>query len=401
MIFLSTLYCLESYAQQDTTVNLDVLKAPTSTAFNLLDFSPSAIERPSDVNAFALSLQSTTKNFSSLPNSYAVEFAPIYLTKKRTVSLSDMNSAAFKEVFRQSFLLSVGYTHLGPEGQEDVDSLRQSKIGIGFKFSIIRPHFSNKTVEVYNRLLLQQQSMLDFVVKGLGNDAEITEIEDSIKNVTTIQPDLTKQRQLRIMLIKRLGALDSIRNSLINIQLPEQEAFKEAKKLASDFKIERKGLFLDLAAGIVLDFTYDFFNRSKVTKSGAWLTGGYENGSNGISSLAILRYLYQPDNISADNSGILLADDLSTLDAGGRFILSGAQGRLSLSAEGIYRSVLAANTVAPSWRFVLNIEYDIGVNKILTFAFGRNFDGSVTKGGNVIAALNFASSFGSSRKISH
>jgi hypothetical protein len=59
--------------------------------------------------------------------------------------------------------------------------------------------------------------------------------------------------------------------------------------------------------------------------------------------------------------------------------------------------VLTKNTIDPSWRWVLNAEYDIGNNQRLTFFFGRAFNGTTTKDGNVIAALNFLKGLGNRR----
>jgi hypothetical protein len=117
--------------------------------------------------------------------------------------------------------------------------------------------------------------------------------------------------------------------------------------------------------------------------------------------MGIARYLFQPDKIFADDNNVIQSKDISTFDAGGKLLFNGFNGRLALSTEVIYRSVLTTSTVDPSWRLVFNTEYDIGKNKKLTFAFGRNFDGAISKGGNLIAALNFISSFGSARKISN
>ena len=73
---------------------------------------------------------------------------------------------------------------------------------------------------------------------------------------------------------------------------------------------------------------------------------------------------------------------------------------LSFSAEAIYRSVLGKSVIDPSWRLVLNAEYNLGANRKLTFAFGRDFDGTISKAGNLIAAINFIAGFGNDRKIS-
>jgi len=49
----------------------------------------------------------------------------------------------------------------------------------------------------------------------------------------------------------------------------------------------------------------------------------------------------------------------------------------------------------------LNTSYDLGDNKIITFNLGRDFDGTVTKDGNLVAALNLVLGLGSVRNIGH
>jgi len=53
----------------------------------------------------------------------------------------------------------------------------------------------------------------------------------------------------------------------------------------------------------------------------------------------------------------------------------------------------------PSWRLVLSTEYEVAKNRKVTFSFGRNFDGAISKGGNLIAAINFIAGFGGERKV--
>ena len=57
----------------------------------------------------------------------------------------------------------------------------------------------------------------------------------------------------------------------------------------------------------------------------------------------------------------------------------------------------------PTWKSIVgltfNAKYSVGFNQKITFAFGRNFNGTVTKTGNLIAALNFIRGFGSNKKI--
>ena len=68
----------------------------------------------------------------------------------------------------------------------------------------------------------------------------------------------------------------------------------------------------------------------------------------------------------------------------------------------MYRSILGnqetAEKIEPSWRATLNAEYEINSRLKLTFAFGRDFNGTITKSGNVVSFLNLLMSFGGTNR---
>lgn len=389
----------------DTTVNLDLLKAPTSVAFNLMGISSSDIERPTDLTSFAASLRNTTNNFSKLPSSYAIEFAPAWLLRSNNLTLDKYSSTRFKDVFNQSFSVSLGITKQSADGKED-DSTAFSKFGFGIKFSIVRPKWTSKTQQLFDTILYYQKIALSdfksYTDSMKADNPEIKKLKDQLVAVNAssdFAPDI--KRALIVSIAKRIDSLQK----LIVIQYNEDE-FKSLReshnsllKAASNFKTERAGPFLDFSTGLVVDFPDNRFNYSLISKAGAWLTGGYEGGNNNLSILGIVRYLYQPDKIFADDAGTLKSANISTFDAGGRILIKGAGGKFMGSAEGIYRSVLKKNLIDPNWRLVLNVEYDVGFNQKLTFSFGKNFDGTVNKSGNLIAALNFIKAFGAQKKL--
>ncbi|HEX8333177.1 MAG TPA: hypothetical protein VF622_11165 [Segetibacter sp.] len=405
---LSTIafYCICSIGisqQIDTTIKLDLLKAPVSPAFNLLGIASNEVERPTDVTSFALSLQNASNNFSAIPKSYAIEIAPFLLGTKKFI-LNDFDKK--ENVFKQSFLLSGGFTHKGPEGKEEVDSLKTVKLGMGTKFSIIRPKWSQDTRSKYNNLIEAQKQVLQDYKRfekhnknyalWLSKRMERKEVELN-KNL-----DATTRSQRIAALKIEIAGLDSLINLDANDKLRiSSEAFQQTKEIASNFKAERKGLFLDFSGGFALDFPANQFTKGRAYKAGTWLTGGYESGNKGITSMFILRYLYNPETIFADPNNLLKSENYSTFDAGGRILFNADRGKLTFSTEGIYRSILKSDQLEPSWRFVLNTEYSIGMNRVLTFSFGRDFDGTISKGGNLIAAINFITGFGSERKISN
>jgi len=402
------LFFLHSKSQQnkiDTTVNLDLLKAPTSVAFNLMGIASSDIERPTDLTSFAASLRNSTSNFTKLPTSYSVEFAPAWLLRANNLTLDRYNSSKFRDVFNQSFNVSLGFTKQSEDNKEE-DSTAYPKLGFGIKFSIVRPKWTNATQQLFDTIFYYQKLALsdykNYSDSAKAADPNLKALKDQLAAVNASN-ELTGdvKRALIISLAKRI---DSIQKQ-INVRYNEEE-FKSLReshnsllKAASNFKTERAGPFLDFSTGLVVDFPDSRFNYSLVSKAGAWLTGGYEGGNNNISILGIIRYLYQPDKIFADESVTLKTDNISTFDGGARVMIKGAGGKFIGSAEGIYRSALKKNTIDPNWRLVLNVEYDVGFNQKLTFAFGKNFDGAISKDGNLVAALNFIKAFGAQKKL--
>ncbi|WPV64778.1 hypothetical protein [Chitinophaga sp. LS1] len=399
IVAILAILCVDVKAQLniDTTITLDVLKSPVSPAFNMLGISTSAIERPSDLNSFRLSVQNATNNLTAIPNSYAFEIAP-FLWGAKKYTLKDFDSS--KHAFLQSFTISAGFTHMGPEGQEDVDSLKTTKVAIGIKFAIIRPRWSANTRKAYLDLIKAQEDLLKaYELPNMYTDSlEILKNLRAALGANTSLPNNIKQdssARLRSDLQRMHNLVDSIQQE----GLPSSEPFQRAKAIASAFPTERKGVFLDFTTGMVADFPDNRFDNSLINKAGAWLTGGYENGNKGITSMFIVRYLYHPEVIFADPDGKISADHASTFDVGARFLLSTLNDKFTLSGEGLYRSVIGNTVLDPSWRLVLSTEYEIAKNRKVTFSFGRNFDGAISKGGNLIAAINFIAGFGGERKV--
>jgi hypothetical protein len=172
--------------------------------------------------------------------------------------------------------------------------------------------------------------------------------------------------------------------------------FESLKSLAEKIKFERYGFKFDVAMGFVNDFPLQQFDKGYLSKGGGWITLGWDWRS-GYSLLGIARFLHSPDEIFADEEGILKSEDIQTFDAGLRLISTNESSKFLISLESLYRSVLNNSQIDPSWRATLTLEYDVAKNTKLTFSFGRDFDGTISKDGNVIAALNFLKGFGTQK----
>jgi len=391
--FYSIGYC---QSDKDTTVKLDLLKAPSSPASNLLGFATSDIEKPTDVSAFMLSLQSASGSFSKLPSNYAVDIAPYWLVGKRTdFTTFGLSSQKFNDIFKQSLVISFAIKN--PDSSESNLKTTSTYGGLGFKFSLLRGGYNDETKKVLAEIgALQYQNIHN----------NMAALKEWHKN----DPEYAQFNKRRSEIIKELGSLELAERDAeyieVNKKINElQQKFADKlknpeltkiKELAADLELIRVGWSLDVAGGISGEFINKRFDNSRLFNAGIWTIGGY-TGKNGGSFLGIIRYLYNPDKVFAKDNVTPDTSNISTLDAGVRYVYSKPKSKFNCSVEAIYRSILSSNTIDPSWRLIFNAEYSFWQNQKFTFSFGRSFDGTITKDGNLIAALSFLTGFGNKR----
>jgi hypothetical protein len=390
-------------AQNDTTTSLDLLRAPSSPGANLLGFATSDIEKSSDVSAFMASLQTASSGFTKIPSNFAFDISPFWLGRKGGFTTADLNERRnFGKIFRQTFTISAAIRSADSADKRFNPS--STYAGLGFKFAIVRAGYSEKTQKALKNITMIQIAItfgLDSAKKRALKENKQYQVK--IKRVNQLEqslgPDIEQNEEYKALQKTVQETEKETINSILAGKASSainQDDLDSLRKKASEFKIERIGFFCDIAGGSSLEFRNKSFGNSKLYNAGIWTTFGTTTRG-GFSALGIIRYLYNPDQIYADPNNMQKRSDISTLDGGGRVAYSSPESRFLFSAEAIYRSVLNKNTVNPSWKLALNAEYDISKNQKLTFVFGRNFDGTITKDGNLIAALNLLTGFGNKR----
>lgn len=382
---------------QDTTVKLNLLKAPSSPGSNLLGFASSDIDKPTDLSAFMASLQSSTGAFTQLPSNFAFEIVPYWLFKTKTdFTTKGLNSEKKSDIFKQTFALSFAIRN--PDSTNADYKVSNTYGAIGFKFSLVRGKYDTKTNETLNKI----RNLQNKINKG---------IRDDLNTLLNSDSTFKKLSKLRKNMLSKFGgdeelagkdstykAVDDAINQLQKKILEKpNSAFDKINEIASPLILNRTGCSLDIAGGVSGEFINKRFDNSRVYNAGLWATFGH-TGVRGGSTLFLIRYLYNPNKIFAlDNAVNKKVSDISTLDFGGRYVYSNSDSRFTCSAEAIYRSVLSSSTISPSWRLIFNADYAIWQNQKLTFSFGRNFDGVVSKDGNLVAALGFLIGLGNNR----
>jgi hypothetical protein len=374
-------------AQSDTAVKLNDLKAPVSPASTLLGLSPSDVENQTDPHKLMMSLRNATDNFTALPNSYAVDIAPFKLFGKRGIAIANIDSKNYAEVFRQSLVLSSAFKRVSKEDNKE-DTVASSQIGFGFKFALVRGRVNDEFLAAIADIRVLQGDLLRYLASPrvdslVEANAQYRTLDSLIRAGLASGTDVTLLKQ------QKEALRGELRGPAVETLFPDKTAAVKAAITAriEAVSLDRYGGFIDIAGGVAVNFRNNDFKGTALRRGGLWLTFGYDNKKSGPSIAGIARYLYSPDVVLADPK--LTGTDMQTFDAGGRFSLTTNDKKFLLSAEALYRSVVAGSDVPSSWRLMGNAEYEVGPNQRLTLSFGRNFDGTYYRGGNVASAINF------------
>lgn len=389
------------FSQNDSSeVKLDLLKAPSSPGFMLLNQQATDIERPTTPTDFAISLRNASTNFSAIPKNYAVEMAPAWLFGSKRIGYEKaFGESSHQNVFQnilQTLNLSLAYSSI------DTAVIKgASQFGIGFKFSLIRgkinPEFTNQVKKINT---INQIIGIDFhaaALEYLAKDSNYVQINRLFKQILH-KPIKTESDS---MLINSLPVtIEKIINYkkdqfAIEYKSSKEEERKKSLKTLAALDVVRSGLFLDVAVGTVLDFPTPVFEYSEINKYGAWITGGYDDKN--WSLMALGRVLQNKKTPFLNDSNFVKISASTSLDFGVRVLYK--KNKFNVSLEGISRSYLDSKNYVNGWKATFYLSYDLGNNKLVTLNISRDFNGTTTTKGNLLTALNLIIGLGSNRQI--
>lgn len=410
--FLILLFaCISIHAaaqQKDTVLTLDQLRAPSSPAFNMLGISANEIERPKNPTDLALSLGNATNNFSGIPQSYAIEVAPFWILGGKTTFDQFIKDSVANNIL-QTAVISLGTA----TANSIKDGSQYRQVGAAVKFSILRGNVGDEFKTWKTELIKYQAAYtrrIDSVKKQLmANDEvevkQLRELYNQTPNTNTVGR-ASIQAAIRMIRDATENKLDQIELELQ--QTKDRDLIKKLDKL-SKTTFKRYGFKMDWAAGAVVDHPDSTFNRSYLSKFATWLTAGYE-AKDGSNILFLLRYAANFDRFYRNNANQIVKDiNIGNLDMGLR-VFKDFNDKFTLSFEYINRipfysssNYVLNNVTWPSRtdRYDVSLNYKVGKNQSISFTYGKNFDNIITKGGNLITALNYVIGFGSSRGVTN
>jgi hypothetical protein len=242
-------------------------------------------------------------------------------------------------------------------------------------------------------------TMLKVLNNSIGEEANNRKATDPVLlllHKQLLEPAITDSQ------IAAIEVMMNTRNNQIDKEVAEEigsqkaEIIDSLKLIARTLEIRRWGAKLDFAGAIELDFYQMQFSNSSISTYGVWLTGGYEFEKAPVIMLGVARLLSNPEQEYMKDDSLLVKNNLEG-DLGARLVIDNLK-HFSISGEIVYRFSFNIPELQPTWRCVVNVDYQFSPNKLLNFSFGRNFDGTQVTGGNLVAALNLVLGFGSKRR---
>ncbi|MCF8367832.1 MAG: hypothetical protein K9G76_02230 [Bacteroidales bacterium] len=438
---LSLVFVALQIIGQESGVDLEKLKAPSSPASTIIGIQPSDISRPKSVKDVELSLfNNFTDNGSlSVPNDYALEFMPYWLLNKKNVDeIKYLEADKFKAMY-SNLSLSVSSTTSSIVN----DSINSNAIGVGLRTIIYKSPVKEQKKKIINMIILNRRiNAVNVIFSTLINEqqleknnieisnydemkryiSEYISRDDFIKSTFGDDPyyrKITKEECLEIA-DKMFYFLDAHKDDLKNIDAWEDkiDAIKSDMKKAheiiniedsiTNYLTNRAGFQLELTGALSLNFPSNDFEYSRIPKAGIWLTGYYQNNTDSWIQYLILARYYRNDvdffKQYLNNDSIVYSN---SYDFGGKVVIWPSNkftsefefiGRsqstiLDQTIENGVKTTKTQNDFNFKWTLLFN--YQINNNLVITYTFGKNFDPLLKLNGNIISALGLNFGLGS------
>lgn len=223
---------------------LNQLQTPVSPAFVILGVSPSAVERPTSPQALAVSLLSATGSGSLLPDSYALEVAPYWLTPHPDLTYDAYYDPTFGRGILQSLSISAATAPL----QEVGDSLAGTAFGIGARWQLVTGRPSPELT---------------------AREEELRKLQSKANTATL---DIDDAQRLS-------DVLDSLDVRARSVALEMQSLDQE-----------RVGWIVEAAAAAAFSFPQNRTDSADIRRIGAWFTAGYRLPEPSLDLVGVARY---------------------------------------------------------------------------------------------------------------
>lgn len=419
--FISSAICiLENINAQDNN-KISSLKAPSSPSSYILGIQPSSITRPKSWEALETAVFTNFLDSSNnliIPNNFALEFSPFWASKDRKIKIEDFLIPTVGQTLLQNLSLSVSSS----KSFIINDSMKSNAIGFGVRSMLWQGTKDEKALITLAYKDFLANAKLNLYLMKYATDNKLEEkttkeeyINALIKyidsNKETLLKDIDKKQRSK-WIIQLKDYLNTKEFVLLKSNL--NDCIDEFTKIDStlidieNYRADRKGFKLEIAAATALNFPSSDVNVSYGSKYSIWLTPSFQPSGknfNWLEFIGVLRYTgYNADFYKRYNA----KDEYfsNNADYGLKLVLKWK--RISLDFEAIGRrsvSILSQNTdlngntitVSKSRddsQYIASVSYKIDENISISYNFGKQFEPVINYKGNLISVINLNFGFG-------
>lgn len=323
------------------------LQTPTVPALTILGIEATAIERPTTPAALSTALLAASEQATVIPDNYALEVAPYWLSSHPELLFRDRYAPSFGQLFRQSFAVSVASGK--PTGADST----LTRVGVGARVLLAA-----------GRPGADEQFTLDSI--------QALQLEGVRLNARIAQANTPEERE----------TLEAVRDSLTEIRVRlNQELIRVQQNPPA-------GLRWEVAMGVAGEFPESTLQGANLSDWGVWSTLAFRPAATDFDLLLLGRFLRKetPDTPPLDLPGVdsIVVEGQNLLDFGGRvlamlgdLVLSGeVVGRLAFELDDLSQDTGPRRTSiehSSSVRATANLRYRLTEDLGLSWTFGKDF----------------------------
>jgi len=373
------------------TVKLEDLKTPDSPGFQILDISPTSIEKPINPKALGATILNLANDGNAIPKNFAMEVSPYWYFKdsnasvlkylnirndgKTTVSISGILSklsismaSVYSDTTNGSLIAKTNYLSFGV--RTNLFSLRlseQNKYLMGTLAKI-----STKIVELKPKEIITD-----------GKESEIKKLKtdnNKLKEMISAETDDLKKDSFNRTLKENSDRIQKLQDEVDSIEENAPDIF--LKVLKEDEELKSYMDELDTPPLIQIDGAFAYseafsdnttatkrFNRSGVWTSIAVNSSGMAEKKSKYNLAAVGLFKYISDNMLIDNENNIFGRE-NALDIGIKVDFTIKD--FTLAYEHIKRNYNGNNGL-DSNRNVFIMQYKISDGLYFTGSYGKNF----------------------------
>lgn len=299
------------------------LTVPSTPAFSILNFEPTAVMRPTTNKDLAADILNSFDKDGKLLLNLGLEATPYWLQSKPTLTRQEYLNPGVLQSVRQSFSLSAATVKDSSSGD--------NKLGAGFRFKL----FNGKPVDDLagpDAELKAEKTIISVIagVRSMVGD-EVTTKQQAIDII--VQALLDDQTATDIVTQFRESAAaieDSYGDSPADIRLflekiinDRNDANQELIKKVAELLYQRKGFILEFAGAT----GFNTSRKNNLEKLGIWGNASYYISPNDLLTVTG-RFMYQDNDLTIDTS-------FNNFDFGVGFLKQTST--YNISAEGMFR----------------------------------------------------------------